>query len=207
MLRAGAGREMRIMFPMVAAVAEFDARQDLVVRELDHLARHDHPVPSALKLGAMVEVPSLLWELDELAERADFLSVGSNDLMQYLYAADRDNAQVSNRFDPLSAPMLRALKTIAEAGRAKNKPVTLCGELGGKPLAAIALAAIGYRHLSMAPSSIGPVKAAVLAMDLGRSTRFLDGLLEARTGAISLRAELKDFADREGIPVDHNGRG
>ncbi len=207
MLRAGAGREMRIMFPMVAAVAEFDAARDLVLRELNHLARHDHPVPTELKLGAMVEVPSLLWELDELAQRADFLSVGSNDLMQYLYAADRDNAQVSNRFDPLSAPMLRALKTIADAGRARNKPVTLCGELGGKPLAAIALAAIGYRHLSMAPSSIGPVKAAVLAMDLGRSTRFVDALLGAGTGAISLRAELKDFADQEGIPVDYNVRG
>src|SRR5262249_149341 len=154
-----AGREMRIMFPMVAAVTEFDAARAVVDREVAYLVRHNHPMPTHIKLGAMVEVPSLLWQLDELADRADFLSVGSNGLMQYLYAGDRDNKRVSGRFEPLAAPMLRALKTIVDVGKAKRRPVTLCGELGGKPLAAMALIALGYRDLSMSPSSIGPVKA------------------------------------------------
>ena len=177
LLRAGAGREMRIMFPMVAAVTEFDAAKELLLREVAHLARHDHPMPTSIKLGAMVEVPSLLWQLEELADRADFLSVGSNDLMQYLYAVDRDNKRVASRFDPLAAPMLRALKSIADVGHAKRVPVTLCGELGGKPLAAMALVALGYRNLSMSPSSIGPVKATVLALDVAHVTRFVADLL------------------------------
>ncbi len=201
LLRAGAGREMRIMFPMIADVSEFDAAKQIVDREVSYLARHDHPMPTEIKLGAMVEVPSLLWQLEELAERVDFLSVGSNDLMQYLYAVDRDNKRVSTRFDPLAAPMLRALKTIADVGRAKNVPVTLCGELGGKPLAAMALVALGYRHLSMSPSSIGPVKAMIMALDASEATRNLEQLMAVSDGAASLRKKLQRFAQERNIPL------
>ena len=200
LLRAGAGREMRIMFPMVAAVSEFDAAKAIVLREVAHLARHDHPMPTSIKLGTMVEVPSLLWQLDELAGRVDFLSVGSNDLMQYLYAVDRDNKRVASRFDPLAAPMLRVLKSIADAGRAHGVPVTLCGELGGKPLAAMTLVGLGYRNLSMSPSSIGPVKATVLALDAGHVTGFVEDLLAGCDGAISLRAPLMRYAEEHDIP-------
>ena len=201
LLRAGAGRAMRIMFPMVAQAAEFDAAKRLVSRETEWLAQHDHELPTEIQLGAMVEVPSLLWQLDEIAARADFLSVGSNDLMQYLFAADRDNKRVSRRFDPLSAPMLRALRSIAEAGRKAGKPVTLCGEMGGSPLAALALAAIGYRELSMSPSALGPVKAMVLGLDLAEATRFVADLLDRRDGRATLRPELEKFAAARGIPV------
>ena len=201
MLRAGAGRELRIMFPMVATVDEFESARALVRRELAHLTRHKHPVPSDLKLGVMVEVPSLLWQIDEIAERADFLSVGSNDLLQYLFAADRDNKRVSTRFDPLSAPVLRALKLIAERGAAAGTPVTLCGEIGGAPLEAMALVAIGYRGLSMSPANIGPVKAMVLALDAGETRRFVMERVEARDGAPSLRADLQAFAEAKGIPL------
>ena len=103
LLKAGAGRPMKIMFPMIAVAAEFDAAKALVGREMDHLGRHGYPLPASVQLGAMVEVPSLLWELDELAQRVDFLSVGSNDLLQYLFAVDRDNKRVASRFDPLGA--------------------------------------------------------------------------------------------------------
>ncbi len=201
LLRAGAGREMRIMFPMVAAVSEFDAAKAIVAREVDYLARHDHPMPTGIKLGAMVEVPSLLWQLDELAQRADFLSVGSNDLMQYLYAVDRDNKRVSARFDPLAAPMLRALRSIAAVGQSRGVPVTLCGELGGKPLAALALVGLGYRNLSMSPSSIGPVKATVMALDAGEVTRYVEDLLATGDGAISLQEPLMRYAEAHDIPV------
>src|SRR5208337_3492247 len=139
LLRAAAGRDLRVMFPMVAAVHEFDEAKELVERELTHLRRHGHKLPDRVEVGTMVEVPSILFQLDELLERVDFLSVGSNDLMQFFYAVDRGNARVSDRFDPLSAPMLRALKTIADKGRAHGKPVSLCGELASHPLGAMAL--------------------------------------------------------------------
>jgi phosphotransferase system enzyme I (PtsP) len=201
MLRAGAGRELRIMFPMVAITAEFDAAKAIVERELAYLTRHSYAVPADLKLGVMVEIPALLWQLDELLARVDFLSVGSNDLVQYLCAADRDNQRVSNRFDPLSAPILRALKIITDKARATGTPVTLCGEIGGRPLEALALIAIGYRGLSMSPASIGPVKAMILSLDAGAVTRFVDDLLNLNDGASSLRDKLRSYAETHGIPV------
>jgi phosphotransferase system enzyme I (PtsP) len=201
LLRAAAGRDLRIMFPMVACCAEFDAAKQIVGRELEYLGKHGYATPSQLELGVMIEVPSLLFELDAICAKADFLSVGSNDLIQYLFAADRDNKRVADRFDALSAPALRALATIAGAGHAAGKPVTLCGEMGGKPLEALALAAIGYRSLSMSPASIGPVKATLIAADLAETEAFLTPLVGAHDGAHSLRAHLRDYAERSGIPV------
>jgi phosphotransferase system enzyme I (PtsP) len=201
MLRASAGRELRLMFPMIAHVGELDAAKALLERELAHLKRHSHPLPSALKLGIMVEVPSLLWELEEICARVDFLSVGSNDLVQYLYAADRDNARVSLRYDTLSPSILRALKAIVDKAKATRTPVTLCGEMGGKPLDALALMAIGYRGLSMSPAAIGPVKAMVLATDLRAARTFVAGLINTGEGSRSIRKELRGFAAAHGIPV------
>ena len=201
MLRAGGGRNLRIMFPMVATAAEFDAARAVVERELRHLKRHDYALPSDLKLGIMVEVPSILWQLEEILERVDFLSVGSNDLVQYLFAADRDNKRVSNRFDPLSPPALRALKLIVDKAAQTKTSVTLCGEIGGRPLEAMALIGLGYRGLSMTPSSIGPVKAMVLAVDAGELRALMEGLLARHDGAISLREELRRYAEAKGVPL------
>ncbi len=201
MLRAGGGRELRIMFPMVANAAEFDAAKAMVGLELAHMTRHGHEEPRSLKLGIMLEVPSILWQLDEILARVDFISVGSNDLVQYLTAADRDNKRVSTRFDPLSAPILRALKLVTDKARETGTPVTLCGEIGGKPLEALALIALGYRGLSMTASSIGPVKAMILALDAGEAGRFLSPRLAARDAAPSLRAELRAFAEASGVPL------
>ena len=147
-------------------------------RELTHLRRHGHKLPDAVEVGSMVEVPSLLYQLDELLERVDFLSVGSNDLVQFLYAIDRGNPRVSGRFDPLSAPVLRALKDIADKAQAYKKPVTLCGELASQPIGALALAAIGYRSLSLTPSAVGPVKAMLLDLDCRKAAGFLCPLIE-----------------------------
>ncbi|HWG03689.1 MAG TPA: phosphoenolpyruvate--protein phosphotransferase [Beijerinckiaceae bacterium] len=201
MLRAGAGRELRIMFPMVAFTAEFDAAKAIVEHERSYLKRHGYDLPSKLELGVMVEIPSLLWQLDELLARVDFLSVGSNDLMQYLCAADRDNKRVSNRYDSLSAPVLRALKSITDKARETGTPVTLCGEIGGQPLDALALVAIGYRGLSMSPASIGPVKAMLLSLDAGEAERHVGELLAENDGAMSLRDQLAAFAEARGIAV------
>src|SRR4029078_5785918 len=117
LLRAAGGRELKVMFPMVATVEKFHEAKSLVERELTHLRRHSHKLPERVEVGTMLEVPSLLYQLDELLRRVDFLSVGSNDLVQFFYAADRGNARVADRFDAISAPVLRALKAIADHGR------------------------------------------------------------------------------------------
>jgi len=201
LLRAGAGRALRIMFPMVATVDEFDQAKELVERELTHLRRHGHKLPDAVEVGSMVEVPSLLYQLDELLEHADFLSVGSNDLVQFLYAVDRGNPRVSSRFDPLSAPVLRALKDIADKCRAHDKPVTLCGELASQPLGALALIAVGYRALSLAPSAVGPVKAMLLETDARKAAAFLNPLIETPCSGAPIRAQLQKFAADSGLQI------
>ena len=201
MLKAGAGRDLRVMFPMIANVAEFEEAKKIALGELDHIKKWKYPPPSALHLGAMIEVPSILWEIDLIAQRADFLSVGSNDLVQYMYAADRDNTRVSKRYDNLSPPVLRALERVVHAGLRANTPVTLCGEMGGRPLEALALIALGYRSLSMSPASIGPVKSMILNLNLDEAQIYLATLLASDDGAPSVRERLRDFALTREIPV------
>jgi phosphotransferase system enzyme I (PtsP) len=201
LLRAAGGRALKIMFPMIATVGEFDQAKELVERELTHLRRHGHKLPAQVEVGSMVEVPALLYQLDELLEHADFLSVGSNDLVQFLYAVDRGNPRVSGRFDPLSAPVLRALKYIADKGRAHGKPVTLCGELASQPIGALALVAIGYRALSVTPSAVGPVKAMLLDLDCRKTAAFLCSLVEKSSGGVQIRAQLEKFAADHGLQM------
>jgi phosphotransferase system enzyme I (PtsP) len=201
MLRAAGGRELRIMFPMVATVEEFDQGKALVEIELTHLRRHGHALPERVHIGAMLEVPSLLFQLDEMLERVDFLSVGSNDLMQFLYAADRGNTRVSERYDPLSAPVLRALKEVADKARKHNKPVALCGELASQPIGALALAILGYRALSLSPSAIGPVKAMLLELDTKKGAAEILPFLQQPIGSVSIRHKLESFAAAEGLQL------
>jgi phosphotransferase system, enzyme I, PtsP len=201
LLRAAAGRELKIMFPMIAAVEEFDEAKSLVERELTHLRRHGHKLPERVEVGSMVEVPSLLYQLDELLDRVDFLSVGSNDLVQFFYAADRGNARVADRFDQISVPVLRALRDIAEKGKAHNKPVAVCGELASRPIGALALVAIGFRSLSLAPSAVGPVKAMLLDLDVGKVAALVEPLLKGPAGGVSVRDQLKEFATAHGLQL------
>jgi phosphotransferase system enzyme I (PtsP) len=199
LLRAAAGRPLKIMFPMVATCDEFERAKTIVHREKAYLARHKHPLPSELKLGVMVEVPSLLFQLDDIARTADFLSVGSNDLMQFLFAADRENRLVANRFDPLNSASLRALKLVAERSEAAGCPVTVCGEIGGRPLEAMALIGLGFRQLSMSPASIGPVKAMILDVDAGEVTSLVERELRGAGTRDSLRPALAAYAESRGI--------
>jgi phosphotransferase system enzyme I (PtsP) len=201
LLQAAADRELRVMLPMVTEVGEVRETRKLIDRELAHMRRHGHHAPAKLMLGAMVEVPSLLFQLDSLVKVADFISVGSNDLLQFMTASDRGNMLVATRFDPLSRPFLRALRLIVRAAKAADRPVTLCGEMAGNPLAAMALVGLGFRALSMSAAAIGPVKAMVLALDAGKVTRLVDRLLDGEDGDDSLRAPLVEFAETEAIPI------
>ncbi|HYW64432.1 MAG TPA: phosphoenolpyruvate--protein phosphotransferase, partial [Bradyrhizobium sp.] len=201
LLRAAGGRDLKIMFPMIATVEEFDEAKSLVERELTHLRRHSHKLPERVEVGTMLEVPSLLYQLDELLDRVDFLSVGSNDLVQFFYAADRGNSRVADRFDAISVPVLRALKTIADKARANAKPVTLCGELASKPIGALALVAIGYRALSLSPSAVGPIKAMLLDVNVRKAAALIEPLIESRTGGVPIRERLKAFAAEQGLQI------
>ena len=199
LLRAAQGRELRIMLPMIADVAELVAARSLIDKEVLILKRHGRPEPKRLLVGAMIEVPSLLWQLDRVLPLADFASVGSNDLMQFLFAADRGNMRVADRFDRLNPAALKALACIVEAAERHQVPLTLCGEMAGRPLEAMAVIGLGFRSISMAPASLGPVKAMILSLDAGDLRTRLDEWLQ--TKATSLRQELKQFAAEKGVQI------
>lgn len=199
--KAASGRELKVMFPMVTAVEEFDQARALFERELTHLRRWGYDLPERVHLGCMIEVPALLFQLGPLMERVDFVSVGSNDLFQYLCAADRGNTRVASRFDTLNVPFLRALRSVVTHANAANVPVTLCGELASRPLEAVALVALGYRAISMSPAAIGPVKAALLALDTARASELVNAALDDPAAIGSIRDALAEFVTVEGIPV------
>ncbi len=199
MLMAGAGVEMRIMFPMIADLQEFEAAREVVEHEKKYLTQRGHQLPSAVKLGAMIEIPSLLWQLDQLLPTVDFASVGSNDLMQFLFAFDRGNTRLAGRYDPLSPAALGAMRQIVEKGRQYGKTITLCGELGGRPLEAMGLVGVGLTSLSMVPSGIGPVKAMIRSVDQSRLWAYMEPLI--RSGKHSIRAELSAYAKENGVEI------
>ncbi|HUU66673.1 MAG TPA: phosphoenolpyruvate--protein phosphotransferase [Methyloceanibacter sp.] len=199
LLRAAHGRELRVMLPMISDVSEFEAARRLIDREVNILKRHGRPEPKTLMVGAMIEVPALLWQLDSILPLVDFASVGSNDLVQFLFAADRGNVRVADRFDSLNPAALKAFRHIVRAAEKHDVPLTLCGEMAGKPLEAMTLIGLGFRSISMAPASVGPIKAMVLSLDAGSLKQRLDALLD--TGKTSLREELKNFAAESGVQI------
>ncbi len=199
MLRASAGAELQVMIPMVSEAVEMDAVRALVDKECAILAAKGYEAPKRVQIGAMIEVPGLLFELDALMKKSDFVSVGSNDLMQFLFAADRTNARVGSRYDSLSPAPLRALRALIKAAKKHNVPVTLCGEMAGRPIEALALIGLGFRSLSMSPASIGPVKTMILSTHAGRVSAHLDALL--RKSEHNIRDALNDFAKSEGIEI------
>lgn len=201
LLKAAAGRALRIMFPMVATVDEFQRARALVTRERTYLSRHGHVPPSEVHLGVMVEVPSLLFQLDEICAEADFISVGSNDLMQFLFAADRENRHVAGRFDPVSPAAIRALRHIARTAATNNCVATVCGEMSGRPLEAMTLIGIGFRALSMPPAAVGPVKEMLLALEVAPLTALIDSVLQNEGSIATLRPRLEDFAKAHAIPL------
>lgn len=199
LLAASAGRELRLMLPFLTQVAEFIESRRLIEKDLAHLRRHHREGPTKIALGAMIEVPSILWQLDELLCRVDFVSVGSNDLLQFLFAADRSNNKVSGRFDVLCPAALRVLHQIVAQAQRHDVPVTLCGEMAGRPIEALALLGLGYRSISMAPASVGPVKAMILATSAADIQRYVLDLVEH--GREDIRERLKDFARAHDIPL------
>jgi phosphotransferase system enzyme I (PtsP) len=201
MLRASAGQELRIMLPMVTEVSELRTVRELLQKEIQRQSKVGEQLPRKLQFGAMLEVPALLWQLDELMDEVDFVSVGSNDLFQFAMAVDRGNARVSDRFDVLGRPFLRILRDIVRAGDRNETSVTLCGEMASKPLSAMALLGIGYRSVSMSPTAVGPVKAMLLALDIDKLSAMLHAALDDKKSQTSVREMLVAFAAENGVPL------
>src|SRR6185312_668644 len=197
LIRAAAGRRLRVMFPMVAEIGELDAARAVLDLELERAAARGSTLPVKIEVGIMFEVPALLWQLPQLLPKLDFLSVGTNDLGQFLFAADRGNPRLAERYDPLSLPVLRLLGEVTRACDASGVPLAVCGEMAGQPLDAMALLGVGFRALSMAPGSIGPVKAMVRSLDLTPLKALVEtlGALPPR----ALRSKLHDFARDHGV--------
>lgn len=201
LLRAAADRELKIMIPMVTAVWEIAEVRKLLQKEMTFLTSRGYHLPNSLKVGAMLEVPSLMWQLDELMAAVDFISVGSNDLFQFAMAVDRGNARIADRFDILSRPFLRMLREIVRAAERNNTPLTLCGEMAGRPLSAMALIGIGFRSISMSPASIGPVKAMLMGLDVSKLSALLNPALDDTKSKTFLRETLTHFAEANNIPL------
>ncbi|OGN43572.1 MAG: phosphoenolpyruvate--protein phosphotransferase [Caulobacterales bacterium RIFCSPHIGHO2_01_FULL_70_19] len=199
LLTAAAGRELRVMFPMIATVDEFRHARELVDIECAWARRRGRALPDLLRVGAMIECPSLLWHLDALLPLTDFVSVGTNDLFQYMFAADRTNPLVADRYDPLSPPALRALAEIQRRCADTGTPVSVCGELAGRPLEAFALLTLGFTRLSAPAGGVGPVKRMILSADLGAARRSMTSLLGSSSA--SIRGELESLARKLNVAI------
>lgn len=198
-IRGSRGRPVRIMLPFVTEVAELDRARALLEMEKKRAREGGIAVPEKIELGVMIEVPALLWQLETLLPSVDFVSVGTNDLMQYLYAADRNNFSIRNRYDALSPAMLRVLKTIADQCARAGVPVSVCGEMAGQPLEAMALVALGFSTLSVPAQSVEAVKVMLPTLDTRLLAPYLDRLMESREH--SLRERLSAFARDHAINV------
>lgn len=199
LLRAAAGRDLYVKFPMIAEIAEFEEARALLDKEVARLATEGREPPRSVRVGVMLEVPSLLWQLPALLERVDFLSIGTNDLAQFLFACDRGNPRLADRYDLLSAPMLALFRQVIAACNAAGKPLSMCGEMAASPIEAMVLIALGFRTLSLAATAIGPVKAMTRSLDAGALALYLDELGERPDH--SLRRWLEAYARDHAVTV------
>ena len=196
LIRAAEARPLFVKFPMIAEIAELERARAILDMEIARAAKEGRVLPAVIKTGVMLEVPSLLWQLPALCERIDFLSIGTNDLVQFLFACDRGNPRLADRYDPLSMPMMALFREVIARTRDAQVPLSKCGEMAGSPIEAMALIALGFRTLSMAAPAIGPVKMMIRSLDAAAVAAFLDEI--ACRPDHSLRPRLEAYAR------DHN---
>jgi phosphotransferase system enzyme I (PtsP) len=199
LIAAAAGRPLSVMFPMVTELSEFERARSILYLEFARARERGIAVSPATRVGVMLEVPALLFQLENLCRAADFISVGSNDLMQFLFAKDRGNQHVAERYDDLAPAALSCLASIIRAAAAASIPLSICGEMAGGVLEAISLIGLGFRTLSVAPGSVGAIKAAVRELDLPILHGYLNHHLGDRSS--SLRSGLRQFARDHGVQL------
>lgn len=199
LIEAAAGRTLHVMFPMVSEPWEYEQARDLFEAQYRWVAERGRKLPSAIRYGCMLEVPALAETLDLLLPRLDFLSVGTNDLTQFLFAADRANPKLAERYDWLSASILRFLARVVGQVRAHGVDLGVCGEMGGRTLEAMALIGLGIDRLSITPAAVGPIKAMIRSLDHGALTAELARLLAAPPR--DLRGTLRAWGQANGVEL------
>jgi len=192
LIRAAGARPLFVKFPMIAEIAELEQARAILDIELARAAKEGRILPAVIKTGVMLEVPALLWQLPALCARVDFLSIGTNDLVQFLFACDRGNPRLADRYDPLSMPMLALFREVIARTRDARVPLSMCGEMAGNPIEAMALIALGFRTLSMVATAIGPVKTMIRSLDATAVAGYLDEI--AGRPDHSLRPRLEAYA-------------
>jgi phosphotransferase system enzyme I (PtsP) len=199
LIAAAAGSTLHVMFPMVSEPWEFDEAHALFEKQRAAVAAKGKPLPLAIRYGTMLEVPALAEVLDMLLPRLDFLSIGTNDLTQFLFAADRAHPKLAERYDWLSPAILRFIRRVVTQCDAAHVPVGICGEMGGKPLEAMALIGVGVERLSITPAAIGPVKAMVRSLDVPALRTAMTELLTAPRR--DMRGALQQWAEAHQVRI------
>jgi phosphotransferase system enzyme I (PtsP) len=197
LVAAAGARPLQVMFPMIADAAEFRAARHLLDLEVKRTRARGQTTPARLSVGIMLEVPSLIWQLDALMDEVDFISIGTNDLMQFLFAADRGNPRLAGRYDSLSPAALRALRFVVQTCDSAGVDVSVCGEMAGRPIEALALLGIGVRTLSMTPGSLGAVKSMLRSVDLSHFSAYLADVLAGSER--TLRDKISLYARDHGV--------
>ncbi len=200
LLEAAAGRTLNVMFPMVSEPWEFDAAKAVFDSQWEFLRSRKKRLPDAIRFGVMLEVPALAEQLDLLAPKIQFLSIGTNDLTQFLFAADRANPKLAERYDWLSPAILRFIRRIVRTLDGHAIDITVCGEMGGRQLEALALIGVGIERLSITPASVGPLKAMIGKCDVSAIRAAMEVWLAAPPP--NLRQTLTDWAQEQGIVLD-----
>ena len=200
LLEAAAGRTLNVMFPMVSEPWEFDAAREMFEKQRAYFKSQKKMLPEAIRYGAMLEVPALAEQLDQLAPKLSFLSIGTNDLTQFLFAADRANPKLAERYDWLSLSILRFLKRVLGSLAGHKVDITVCGEMGGRRLEALALIGLGIRRLSITPAAVGPIKELVRKIDIAEISAAMNGWLASPPP--NLRTAITEWAQQRGIDCD-----
>jgi len=200
LLEAAAGRTLHVMFPMVSEPWEFDAAREVFENQLLFLKSQKKRLPEAIRYGAMLEVPALAEVLDQLLPKLSFLSIGTNDLTQFLFAADRSNPKLAERYDWLSPSILRFLRRVLGTTAGFPVDVTVCGEMGGRPLEALALIGLGIRRLSITPAAVGPIKELVRKIDIAEISEAMTSWLASPPA--DMRGALQEWAAARGLAID-----
>lgn len=198
-LRAAAGKELNVMFPMVSTLNEFEEAKETLLLELEKEKRKSGEVPSKVNVGLMIEVPAVIFQLEEILKKADFISIGTNDLAQFIFACDRGNPRLTERYDVLSAPFLLMMQKIVTMANDAGVYCSVCGEMAGNPIEAMALIGLGFRNLSMNGSSFGRVKSMVRSVNVEEVSDYVRILLKSPKK--TLRPQLISYAYDHGIEI------
>lgn len=199
LLEGAAGRTLNVMFPMVSEPWEYEEARNLFISQRAWLKERGKKLPNAVRYGAMLEVPGLIETLDLMLPHLDFLSIGTNDLTQFLFAADRAHPRLAERYDWLSPIVMRYINRVVKICEGSRVTLGVCGEMGGRPLEAMALLGLGIKRLSITPAGVGPVKAMIRSLDLGALQAAMPSILQSPTS--NPRGQYQSWAERHDVDL------